>query len=67
MPNLEMITNKLRALACTGLNEDEKGNEDSRECVEWISKNQESKGIFERYDDRRPLLQRLLTQTSLEH
>ena len=58
---------QVKGLACTGLNEDEKGNEDSRECVEWILKNQESKRLFERYGDRMPLLQPLLTQASLGH
>lgn len=45
-----------RAMAYLALKEEEKANDDLRECVEWISKNPESKRLFERYGDRMPLL-----------
>jgi radical SAM superfamily enzyme YgiQ (UPF0313 family) len=52
-----------RALANLALNEKEKANEDLRECVEWISKNSESKRLFERYGKRMPLLIPLLKES----
>jgi hypothetical protein len=53
-----------RGLAYLELNETEKGNEDLEECVSWISKNDESNKLFEKYGDRMPLLKPYMSEFS---
>ena len=53
-----------RGLAYLELNETEKGNEDLKECVAWISKNDESNQLFKRYGDRMPLLKPFMSEFS---
>jgi hypothetical protein len=58
------LTTYSRGLAHLELNETEKGNEDFKECVEWIAKNDESNRLFERYGDRMPLLRPYMLEFS---
>lgn len=51
-----------RGLAYQGLGEQEKAEQDFRDCVEWIGKDKESKRLFERYGKRMPLLEKYLQE-----
>ena len=53
-----------RALAFLGLNEGKKAEEDFKKCISWISKNDESKRLFERYGERMEHLKMYLSKSA---